>query len=272
MPVAWPNTWRNEWAVVTGASSGIGQAIAQELADTGVKLVLTARRNDRLEAFAARLKTPVEIFAADLEQPDAARKVFAFTEGKGIEPALLVNNAGFGIFGEFREMDLDRQLAMLQVNCSAVVAMTRLYLPGMIGRRKGDILIVASTAAFQAVPYQTTYAATKAFDLIFAEGIAEEVKRHGVRVCAVCPGQTTSEFHEIANEPIPKAMAVQSAQQVARIGLRALANGKHHVVCGFSNRMGMELQRLAPRRLVTAISERLFRPAKPLDVTRRSPK
>jgi short-subunit dehydrogenase len=157
-------------------------------------------------------------------------------------------------------MDLDRQLAMIQVNCAAVVAMTRLYLPDMIERRKGDILIVASTAAFQAVPYQTTYAATKAFDLSFAEGIAEEVKQFGVRVCAVCPGHTKSEFHEVANEPIPKAMAVQSVQDVARIGLQALAAGKHHVVCGFRNRVGMELLRIAPRRVVTAIAERLFRP------------
>jgi short-subunit dehydrogenase len=260
MGTSWKTAWKDQWAVVTGASSGIGQAIAQELANCGVKLVLTARRTDRLETFASKLSVPVEIVAADLEQPGAPRTIFGFTEARGIKPGLLVNNAGFGIFGEFREMDLDRQLAMIQVNCSAVVAMTRLYLPDMVQRQKGDILIVASTAAFQAVPYQTTYAATKAFDLIFAEGIAEEVKRFGVRVCAVCPGQTKSEFHEIAREPIPKAMAVQSAQEVARIGLRALANGKHHVVCGFSNRLGMELQRLAPRRVVTAVSERLFRP------------
>lgn len=255
-----PNAWKNEWALVTGASSGIGAAIAQELAASGAKLVLTARRTDRLQALAAKLSTTVEIVEADLEHSDAPRKIFAFTEEKGIRPALLVNNAGFGVFGEFRDLDLARQLAMVQVNCSAVLALTSLYLPGMVERRKGDILIVASTAAFQGVPYQSAYAAAKAFDLIFAEGIAEEVKRYGVRVCALCPGQTTSEFHEIANEPIPKAMAVQSAREVARIGLQALENGKHHVVCGFSNRMGMELQRLAPRRLVTAISERLFRP------------
>jgi short-subunit dehydrogenase len=157
-------------------------------------------------------------------------------------------------------MDLARQLALVQVNCAAVVALTSLYLPGMIERGKGDVLIVASTAAFQGVPYQSTYAASKAFDLIFAEGIAEEVARFGVRVCALCPGQTKSEFHEIANEPIPKGMSIHSAEEVARIGLDALRAGKHSVICGFSNRMGMELQRLAPRRLVTKISERMFRP------------
>jgi short-subunit dehydrogenase len=259
--------WKDEWAVVTGASSGIGQAIAFELAAAGVKLVLTARREDRLRAFAAALPTQVEIIAADLEKPEAPAQIKAFTDSLGIKPALLVNNAGFGIFGEFRAMDLDRQLAMIQVNCSAVVAMTRLYLPDMIARRGGDILIVASTASFQAVPYQTTYAATKAFDLIFAEGIAEEVKRFGIRVCALCPGQTKSEFHEIAHEPIPKQMSVHTAQEVARIGLDALAKGKHHVICGVSNRLGMELQRLAPRRVVTAVSERLFRPAGNINVS-----
>jgi hypothetical protein len=157
-------------------------------------------------------------------------------------------------------MEPDRQFAMVQVNCAAVVVLTRLYLPGMIERRSGEVLIVASTAAFQAVPYQTTYAATKAFDLIYAEGLAEEVKRFGIRVCALCPGQTETEFHAIASEPIPKGVPVHSSDEVARIGLKALRAGKHCVICGFGNRMGMELQRLAPRRLVTAISERMFRP------------
>jgi len=253
--------WHNQWAVVTGASSGIGQAIAEVLAAEGVNLVLTARRLDRLQTLATGLQVQTHLFQADLTQPEAPRSIHAFTQEKGIHPALLVNNAGFGVFGEFREMDLDRHLEMVQVNCAAVVALTRLFLPGMVARRQGDILIVASTASFQAVPYQSTYAASKAFDLIFAEGIAEEVKRFGVRVCALCPGQTKSEFHAIANEPIPGAMSVHTAEQVARIGLNALASGRHYVIPGRSNRLGMELQRLAPRRLVTRISERLFRPS-----------
>jgi short-subunit dehydrogenase len=255
------NNWTGQWAVVTGASSGIGQAVARVLAEQGVNLVLTARRLDRLEAFASGVKVETALCQADLNEANAPGQIHDFVKSRGIQPALLVNNAGFGVFGEFREMDLDRHLQMVQVNCGAVVALTRLFLPDMIARRQGDILIVASTASFQAVPYQSTYAATKAFDLIFAEGIAEEVKRFGVRVCALCPGQTKSEFHEIANEPIPGAMSVHTAEQVARIGLNALARGKHYVIPGLSNRLGMELQRLAPRRLVTAISERLFRPA-----------
>jgi hypothetical protein len=250
------------WGIVTGASSGIGKAVAKQLASEGMSLVLTARRADRLGELAGQLSVPVECFALDLEDAAAPRQLFEFTEGKGIAPALLVNNAGFGMYGELKDLDPDRQFAMIQVNCAAVATLTRLYLPGMIARRSGEILIVASTASFQAVPYQTTYAATKAFDLIFAEGLAEEVKQYGVRVCALCPGQTESEFHTIASEPIPKGMTIHSAEEVARIGLTALRAGKHSVICGFSNRMGMELQRLAPRRLVTAVSERMFRPKK----------
>lgn len=250
----------SEWAVVTGASSGIGRALAEQLAARGTNLVITARRHDRLVELSAKLPVQVETFEADLEQPDAARRLFDFTESKQIRPSLLVNNAGLGEYGEFRAGSLDRHLAMVQVNCAAVVALTRFYLPGMIERRRGDILIVASTAAFQAVPYQSTYAATKAFDLIFAEGLAEEVMRYGIRVCALCPGQTKTEFHELANEPIPKGMSIQSADAVARTGLAALAAGKHYVVCGFSNKIGMEIQRIVPRRVVTMVSERLFRP------------
>lgn len=250
-----------EWALVTGASSGIGLAIAGELAGEGKSLVLTARRGARLRDFAAaHPQIEVKIFEADLTGADAPRRIHEFTQSLGIRPHLLVNNAGFGDFGALLNLDLDRQLAMVQVNCAAVVAMTRLYLPAMTERGSGEILIVASTASFQAVPYQSTYAATKAFDLIFAEGIAEEVKKFGVRVCALCPGMTESEFHAVANEPIPAGMTVHSAKDVARIGLRGLRAGKHCVIAGLGNRMGMEIQRLVPRRVVSAVSERLFRP------------
>jgi short-subunit dehydrogenase len=248
------------WAVVTGASSGIGREIAKQLAAEGMNLVLAARRSDRLAELAAALPVRTECVPLDLEDPAAPCRLFEFTEARGIQPHLLVNNAGFGVYGELKDLDPGRQAAMVQVNCAAVVMLTRLYLPGMVARRTGEILIVASTASFQAVPYQSTYAATKAFDLIFAEGVAEEVKQFGIRVCALCPGQTETEFHAVANEPIPAGMPVDSSEAVARIGLKALRAGKHYVICGFGNRMGMELQRLAPRRLVTAISERMFRP------------
>ncbi len=258
------NEWRGKWALVTGASAGIGWALAAELAAGGANLVLTARRRERLEQLASQQRSNHEVrvllLAADLARPSAPEEIFAFTQGKGIEIDLLVNNAGFGAYGEFPRMGLARLLEMVQVNVSAVVQLTHLYLPGMIERRRGDILIVSSTAAFQAVPYITTYAATKAFDLLFAEGLAEEVRRYGVRVCALCPGSTTTEFHQVAGQPDRTKRRQESAEKVARVGLRALARGRSMVVSGLGNRLGMEGQRLAPRRLVTRAAAALFRP------------
>lgn len=256
--------WRGKWALVTGASSGIGQALAEELGAGGANLVLTARRRRRLAELRKRLRAAygirVEALAADLAQPDAPEKVFAFTEKRGISVDLLVNNAGIGSYGDFRTRDRQRELEIVQVNCSAVVCLTHLYLPGMVTRRSGDILIVASTAPYQAVPYMATYAASKAFDLLFAEALAEEVDRHGVRVCALCPGPTVSEFATVAGIPDQLPRNVESADEVARAGLRALAAGEHSVISGLTNWLGVEVQRIAPRRLVTAAAERLFRP------------
>jgi uncharacterized protein len=256
--------WRNQWALITGASAGIGSAFAHELADGKANLVLTARREDRLERLAAQLREKYGVeartFAADLEDSDGPRRIRSFTEENGLTVEVLVNNAGFGAYGEQYTSPVDRQLAMVQVNCSAVVHLTQLYLPAMVARRSGAILILASTAAFQPVAYINTYAATKAFDLLFAEGLAEEVERFGVKVCALCPGPTQSEFGQIAGTPRAPAARVQTAEEVARIGLRALAEGKHFVLTSFANKMQVELQRLAPRRLVVKMAAKIFRP------------
>jgi len=150
---------------------------------------------------------------------------------------------------------------MVQVNCSAVLHLTRLYLPAMVAKRSGDVLIVASTASFQAVPYISTYAATKAFDLFLAEGLAEEMEPHGVRVCALCPGTTESEFHEVAGHPSSSKGRQQTAEIVAQNGLRALAAGKSYVISGLGNYLGAHGERLVPRRLVTRIAAKLFRPS-----------
>jgi short-subunit dehydrogenase len=258
-------TWRGKWALVTGASAGIGTALAKELAAGGTHLVLTARRKDRLDDLAAALrekhKVSVEVFSADLANAAAPEKIFAFTKEKGIEIELLINNAGFGQFGEFPSVERQRLLDMVQVNCSAVVNLTRLYLPEMVARRRGDVLILASTASFQAVPYISTYAATKAFDLLFAEGLAEEMKPHGIRVCALCPGSTESEFHVVAGQEKFKKNA-ETAEKVARTGLKALAKGKSYVISGFGNYFGAHGERLVPRRFVTRVAAGMFKPGK----------
>ena len=258
--------WAGKWALVTGASAGIGVALARELAAGGTNLVLTARRKDRLEKLAQELssahKIGVEIFAADLAQTDAPQQIFAYTQAKKINVDLLINNAGFGAYGAFATVEMQRLLDMVQVNCGAVVHLTRLYLPQMLKQRRGDVLILASTASFQAVPFISTYAATKAFDLLFAEGLAEEVKPYGVRVCALCPGSTESEFHEVAGQSGLAAARKnrETAEKVARVGLQALAAGKSYVISGTGNYLGAHSQRLVPRGVVTRIAGKMFRP------------
>ena len=185
------------------------------------------------------------------------------TLAKKITVDLLINNAGFGAYGALATVETQRLLDMVQVNCGAVVHLTRLYLPQMLKQRSGDVLIVASTASFQAVPFISTYAATKAFDLLFAEGLSEEVRPYGVRVCALCPGSTESEFHEVAGQSGVAAAkrSRETAEKVARVGLRALAAGKSYVISGTGNYLGAHSQRLVPRALVTRIAGKMFRPA-----------
>jgi len=256
--------WQGKWAVVTGASSGIGTELATQLAAAGAHLVLTARRKDRLDELAAKLhaahSTNVEVFPADLSQPEAPDALYAFTQGKNIAVDVLINNAGFGAYGPFAEIPLRRQLEMLQVNVTAVVHLTYLYLPAMLARRRGDIMILASTAGFQAVPFISAYAATKSFDLFFAEALAEEVRPYGVHVTALCPGATSTEFQHVAGQPDYAFRSAESPESVARVGLQALAAGKPLVISGARNRLMTVSQRLAPRRLVTAVAARMFRP------------
>jgi hypothetical protein len=256
--------WENRWALVTGASAGIGWALAEQLARGGANLVLTARRRERLDQLAGKLAaehgTRAEVLAVDLGRPEGPAELFAATEGKGIEVDLLVNNAGFGRYGEFHQVALDRFLEMVQVNVTAVVELTHRYLAGMVARRRGDILIVASTAAFQPVPYITCYAATKGFDLLFAEGLAEEVRRYGIRVCALCPGPTETEFGQVASQPSHSFRYAETAEKVARAGLHALEAGKTYVISGWLNYLQIHAERLAPRPFVARSAAAVFAP------------
>jgi len=258
--------WVGKWALVTGASAGIGAELATQLAAAGTNLVLTARRRERLanlaQSLSAKNKIRTEICVADLVDPAGPDAIFAFVREKNLHVDVLVNNAGFGAYGEFAASDRARQVEMVQVNCAAVVNLTHLFLQPMLERKSGYILIVASTASFQAVPYIATYAATKVFDLHFAEGIAEELKPHGIRVCALCPGSTESEFHIVANHTTAPASnrPRATAERVSRDGLQALAAGKSYVISGRRNYLGAHFQRLVPRHFVTSIAAKLFRP------------
>ena len=193
--------FNGKWALVTGASAGIGAALARELAAQGAKLILTARRKDRLESLAAELGaggTEVRVLAADLNDPAAPELLYNATEGAGLPVDILINNAGLGQYGAFCASPVEQELSQVRVNCEAVVRLSRFFVPRMVERRRGWVLILASTASFQPVPYITTYAATKAFDRFFALGLAAEVARFGVKVTALCPGPTESEFFDIA--------------------------------------------------------------------------
>jgi short-subunit dehydrogenase len=256
--------WQGKWALVTGASAGIGEAIAVELAQAGVHLVLTARRRDRLDQLAERLRAQhsiqTKVLVADLNQSEAPQQIYDATEGAGLPVEVLINNAGFGEYGEFLYSSVEAQVSMVQVNCAAVVHLSRLFLPRMVERGSGSLMIVASTAAYQPVPYLATYGATKAFDRMLAEALAQEVKRHGVRVSALCPGPTESEFDQVAGTRTGDDRKRQSSAEVARRGLEGLVAGKPWVIPYLRGQMQVFGQRFVPRQMVTEAAARIMRP------------
>jgi uncharacterized protein len=255
--------FNGKWALVTGASSGIGAALARELAKHGAKLILTARRRDRLETLAAELTakgTEVRIVTADLNDPAAPQKLYEATEGAGLTVDILVNNAGLGQYGAFCASPVEQELSQVRVNCEAVVRLTRLFIPRMVERRRGWVLVLASTASFQPVPYITTYAATKTFDRFFALGLAAEVARFGVKVTALCPGPTESEFIDVARATAFKNPREQSAEEVARLAVAALARGQRTLIPYFGGKFNALLVRFLPVGLITRFVEKAARP------------
>ena len=251
------------WALVTGASAGIGAALARELAREGANLVLTARRADRLEALAEELRaqgTEVRVVVADLNERSGPQAIADATAGMVVD--VLVNNAGLGQYGAFVSSALEQELSQVRVNCEAMVHLTRLFAPGMAERRRGWILVVASTASFQPVPYLSTYAATKAFDRYFAEALAAELAASGVKVTALCPGPTESEFFEVAGAAKFRGRGVQDVKEVSRRAVRALERGQRTIIPYTSGRLAATAMRLLPTRWITTLVERAARPAR----------
>ena len=235
-------------ALITGASAGLGVDFARQLSAQGKRLVLVARRKDRLEALAAELGNARAV-EADLSKVDAIERLMADLDAHGEHVQLLVNNAGFGLTGKFAELDGKRQRQMIDLNCGALVELAHAVLPGMIERKAGQILNVASTAAFQPGPGMAVYFATKAFVLSFSEALHEEVKRHGVVVSALCPGPTATEFGEVAGfgpSNLLDRIAADSPS-VVRAGLRGLEKGRAIVVPGLMNKSTAQANRFFPR-------------------------
>jgi uncharacterized protein len=250
----------SEWR----GKTGIGEVFARRLAAAGAHLIVTARSQDRLAKLADELRSKygvnVTVIEADLAQPEAPQFIFRETLRQGLQVDLLVNNAGFGAVGDFAWQPLDRQLEMIQVNVLALVALAHLFVQPMLERRAGAIINVSSTAAFQGVPYFAVYSATKAFILNFSEALWAECSEYGVRVLALCPGSTESNFHATAGTSSrAHAQPRQSAEAVVDTALRALAQGRGHVVSGWNNWLMVQSERLAPRSLAVRTAQRLFK-------------
>jgi short-subunit dehydrogenase len=254
-------------ALVTGASSGIGETFAQELASRQTNLVLVARSKDKLDQLATQLQQQhniqAEVIAQDLTEPNATQTVFDTINQKGLTIDLLVNNAGFGDYGAFIERPLEKQVNMIQLNNIALVELTYLFLPGMKQRGAGGIINVASIAAFQPLPYLSIYAATKAFVLSFTEAIWAENKGSGVNITALCPGPTESQFFERAEFPDSFAgggSRYTPAEEVVKDALKALEkNQSNQVTGGVSNQLIVNLPRLFPRETIVSLVEKQFR-------------
>jgi short-subunit dehydrogenase len=252
-----------ETALVTGASSGIGLELARLFAADGSALVLVARSGDKLEALAQELRerhaVAVRVIAKDLADPAASDEIAAELARNGIDIDVLVNNAGFGLGGQFVQLSLDRQMEMIQVNVAALVKLTGLLLPAMVKRRRGGILNVGSTAAFQPGPNMAIYFASKAFVLSFSEALADEVRPHGITVTCLAPGPVATNFAAAASLENSRLFQqnVLDVRKVAEAGYRALRGHKTLVVPGLMNKLGVFAVRFAPRSLVRKISGRL---------------
>jgi short-subunit dehydrogenase len=249
--------------LITGASTGIGAAFARKLAARGRNVLLVARSEDMLIALCNELGRLTSIraqyFALDLQQPDAAAQLFEETKKRELEIDMLINNAGFGSMGEFTKLDLNRELEMIQLNVRALVDLTHRFLPQMRERKRGTIINVASTAAFQAVPYMATYAATKAFVLSFSEALSEENRLHGIHVMALCPGVTETNFFEASKIDRPPMRTIHTPEEVVDTALRGLARQKSLVISGWTNWLTVEAERFVPRSVVTKVAAKALR-------------
>jgi len=247
--------------LVTGASSGIGKAFAELFAGEGYKVVLASRSEEKLRGIARELLdrygAATKVVSVDLARGDGARSLYDELRRQEIDIDVLVNNAGIGSYGLLHRQDVQSELEMLQVNVHSLAHLMMLFLPGMVARGSGRILNVGSTTSFYACPLSANYSASKAFVLSLTEAVAEEVRGTGVSVTALCPGSTATDFFRKAkmeNQKVSEASALMDAAKVARIGYKALMDGKAFVIPGMQNWLLAQAPRLFPRRIVARIT------------------
>ena len=251
---------RGRWALVTGASSGLGADFARELAGRGANLVLVARREAPMQELASALEKEhaisARVVAMDLAERDAAVRLAERLRAEGVAVDVLVNNAGFGVYGPFLEIPWERERQMLELDVVALVHLTKVFATEMAARGEGWILQVASIGAFQPTPTYASYAAAKSFVLSFGEAIAHELRPKGVRVCTVCPGVTSTEFLAVAGQKttLYQRMMMMQSPAVVRSAVRALLRGKTSVTPGIGNAISAFSMRRTPRRLQAAIA------------------
>lgn len=242
--------------LITGASSGIGEEFARRLAAEGHNLVLVARSEKKLQELCDELMLEHKIMAhyvvLDLSEFGVDRKLLEETDRLGYEVDWVINNAGFGSYGDFARLDIDHELRMLEVNIVALVGITHAYLPQMRERRSGTIINVSSAAGFQPIPFMATYAATKSFVTSFSEAIAEENRPFGIKIQTLCPGSTKTNFQAAAKmEGVPKVKGQQTVDEVVDTSLRAVKTGRTKVVSGFTNNIVSKIVTLLPNPFIT---------------------
>lgn len=266
---------RNGWAIVTGASGGMGAVFAKALAERGYSVLAVARQVEPLAKISDELKTQgrvVETLSVDLASVEGIRRVVDRARALG-DIELLVNNAGLSTSGHFLDQSADKEIQAIRVNVEALYALTREFVPAMVERKRGGVLNIASIVAFQAIPYWTTYAATKAFVLAFGEGLAYELRNTGVRVVTVCPGFTKTRLY--ANSGVPgiagRILRFATPEEVVRAALTAYDAGRVVRIVGLTNRLLILSGTLAPRFILRWLMAKMFAPTVTLAGSGRPP-
>ncbi len=256
---------RGKTALITGASSGMGADFARQLAAMGCRVILVARRAEKLQALRIEIferhAVKVDTVAMDLCAADAPRRLFDQLKAQGLAVDVLINNAGYALYGEFARSNWERCRAMLDLDVVALTHLTRLFAADMVQRKSGWILLVASTGAFQPTPLYAAYAAAKSYVLYFGEALHHELRQHGVGATVLCPGVTRTEFFDVAGQEMTafQRLTAMTSADVARIGLRAMLRKRSCVVAGPVNAAIAAFAPLMPRQFMAGIAARMMR-------------